>query len=742
MNIGQIIILIAFFASLAATVFYFMNGMRKKPLTQILAERSYDVSVSAGVVASVALLYFLLTSQFQYSYVTRFSSFHQPFIYLVSAFWAGQEGTFLLWALLVGLMGVVLRKTTRREDHIAMGVVSAFGAFLYLLLIVKSPFESVSPVPQDGQGMNPLLMNLWMAIHPPILFVGYAATLFPFALVFSALARRKFEIWNEQGFAWTLFASVMLGAGIIIGGFWAYETLGWGGYWGWDPVENSSLVPWMTLLALVHGLLIFKSKGALARTNIFLAMLAFLLVLYATFLTRSGVLADFSVHSFADLGISNYLIGIMVLAVVSGWGLFVTRFRSIQSSKLNLSGINRELMVFLSIFVLMAGAAFTFSGMSSPIITGLFGKASQVDTSFYNTVNLPVAIAMAILLGITPFLSWTEEKRSLVKRYSMPLILTALACIIAYVGGVTSAVLLVFVGSASFALISNTIIAFRQYRSGWLTLGGPITHIGTALLLIGIIGSGKFDETKQIVLQQGQPQDVFGYKLVFNKMIETPDQKPVVDIDVFDGQNKLSAAPRLYFSQYSQAMMREPAIKIFPLKDLYLSPLDVKTPQPEQAENGLVLTKGETKHFHGYDIQFVQFETGDHSQQGATSVGAVLNVTSGGVQHVVKPVFSIDGMGQQSFLPAELPPLQTSLTTATKPVVILSSMDVETKSVQLEFRGVADDAPKQAGLSELTLEVSIKPLMMVVWTGVLLIIGGSAIAFARRTGKNNAFTAM
>jgi len=706
------------------------------PQSNKLAERFFLVSFGGGVVASLLMLYYLITHQFQYEYVSKYSSLDQPFIYLFSALWAGQEGTFLFWAMLTGIMGVIFMKSKTHSDTIALGVVNVFTAFLYLLMLVKSPFTLNEHVPPDGQGMNPLLMNPWMAVHPPILFIGYAATLFPFALVISALARRSYDSWNERGFAWTLFATVMLGAGIIIGGFWAYEVLGWGGYWGWDPVENSSLVPWITLLALVHGLLLYKAKGVMQRTNMLLAIITFLLVLYATFLTRSGVLADFSVHSFVDLGINNYLVGIMVLGVTAGFGLFVTRFREIDSPKINFSSLNREVAVLLSLYVLLMMAAFTFAGMSSPIFTGIIGKASQVDITYYNEVNLPVAIAMALLLGITPFLAWSEEKKaSLLKRYSMPLVLTALSCVIAYVAGVTSTVLLVFTGASAFALISNSIIAFRQYRSGWLTLGGPITHIGTALMLIGIIGSGNFDETKQIMLKQGEPKEVFGYTVLFKDFIESPDknEKPIVSLEVKDGNNTFAAYPKLYFSNYSQSIMREPDIKVFPLKDLYLSPLEMKAPQQHDDHPTLEIGKGEKKSFGGYEIEFVAFQTGEHGQPGSMQVGALLKVTSQGKEHEIVPAIVIDAQGQQSYAPAEMPPLHNPTKGIQNPVMTLVDMSVEQKRILLSFHGLnGDDHASSAPAYELLLEVSIKPLMMVIWTGVVLIIGGTIIAFKRR----------
>ena len=593
MNIGQSVIWIAFFASLGAAFTFFRQGKNNgvhgnnvSPRKVKLPSTLFAAGLAAGLLASILLVDFFITHQFQYSYVAKYSAFTQPMAYLISAFWAGQEGTFLLWAVVTSIMGIVFLKKSGQQDGYAMSVISMYIAFLYLLILVKSPFETSAAVPADGSGMNPLLEDPWMVIHPPILFIGYAATIFPFALVISGLLRRNYDHWIAVGFPWTLFAASTLGAGIIIGGFWAYEVLGWGGYWGWDPVENSSLVPWLTLLALIHGLLVQKSKGSLARTNLFLAIMTFLFVLYATFLTRSGVLADFSVHSFVDLGINNYLIGVMVAAAALGFGLFAIRFREIKSPKIDLLGVNRELALVLSLVVISAGALFTFVGMSSPILTGLFGKASQVDTSFYNKVNLPVAICIATLLGITPFLGWVEEKKfAFVKRLSMPLALTLLSCVIASVAGVNTTTLMLFVGTASFGLISNVIVAFRQYRSGWANLGGPVAHIGVALLLIGIVGSGKFDGTKQLVLRQGEPQDAYGHQLRFAGIDEIPGQKPVVKIEVSDGNNTYLATPKLYYSETNQAMMREPDIKVYPLSDLYISPIELKTPESAHARN-------------------------------------------------------------------------------------------------------------------------------------------------------------
>ena len=484
------------------------------------------------------------------------------------------------------------------------------------------------------------------------------------------------------------------------------------------------------LLALIHGLLVHKAKGSLQRTNILFAVLSFILVVYATFLTRSGILANFSVHSFSDLGISNYLIGIMVASVAVGLGLFAMRFSEIKSPKIDHSTLNREIMLLIGMYVLVASALFTFIGMSSPIITGLLGNASQVDTSFYNKVNLPVAIAMAILLGITPFLSWAEEKKGgLLKRFSMPLALTVLACAIAYVAGVTSWLLLLFVGSASFGLVTNVVVTFRQYRSGWLHIGGPISHIGVALMLIGIVGSGKFDESKQVILKQNEAQNVFGYDFTFKGVTDSAALKPSMNIEVSDGKNTFTATPKLYFSNYNQAVMREPDIKVLPLKDLYISPLELQAGQPEHQHNPMFeITKGETKELMGYKITFTKFDVGQHANMGAMTVGAVLNVEVNGKSQEIIPLLTFDDKGGRNPIPIELP---TIANMPHKPMIALTGLSVEEKKIVVELLGFGqhEEAPPTQAL---VVDISIKPLMMVIWTGVVLIILGTLIAWRRR----------
>jgi len=289
---------------------------------------------------------------------------------------------------------------------------------------------------------------------------------------------------------------------------------------------------------------------------------------------------------------------------------------------------------------------------------------------------------------------------------------------------------MIFVGSAAFALISNVIITFRQYRSGWMSLGGPVSHIGVGLLLIGIVGSGAFDVTKQVVLKQGEPQNVQGYQLTF-KGIEEHGAKPIVLIDVSDGTRSYTASPKLYYSEYNQAVMREPDIKIFPLSDLYLSPIDLKsTGQPEGPAGTYELTKGETKEINGYKITFARFDMSSHGQPGGMSVGAVLSVSAEGVEHEATPQLVFNERGERQMMPAELP-LLSKAANSTAPRISLNAISVEEKKVLVELHGIGAEVREPAG-QQLILEVSIKPLMMVVWTGVVLIIAGSGVSLKRR----------
>jgi cytochrome c-type biogenesis protein CcmF len=433
--IGRILIYIAFVSVLFATIGYYLGFRGRRNLIP-KARLSYHISAVMVILASAFLLYLILTHQFQYTYVWSYSSTDLSTPLLISTFYAGQEGSFMLWTFYTSILGLFLMSYARRNGYEpeVMSVYSLVKVFLLLILIVKSPFEYIWEtwpgqvhegfVPPEGRGLNPLLQNFWMVIHPPIIFIGFAAMAIPYSHAIVALLRREYLTWVKPAMPWTIFASLALGAGLAIGGFWAYETLGWGGFWGWDPVENSSLVPWLIAVGTIHTMLVQKRTGAFARWNLAMSILAFILVLYSTFLTRSGILGDTSVHSFVDPGMWVYslLISIMVVFSGIGFGLLFARRKEIPKVKVESDLLSREYNLFLASLLLVIIAGFVIAGTSSPIITKILqGKASAVETSYYNKTTLPLGIIMALLIGLAQVMWWRKTKpEALLKTLNVP----------------------------------------------------------------------------------------------------------------------------------------------------------------------------------------------------------------------------------------------------------------------------------------------------------------------------------
>ena len=299
MNTGTVLILVSLL--LAVISLYFLaKGAAGNALARITARRIFYLGGISTLFSILLLLFAFVSHGFQFNYVFNYSSRDLPLAYLIAGVWAGQEGTLLLWVFILYVLGFFIIRSNDRDECLVMSIVSISQVFLLLILAIYSPFRyvwqvdpelfPVGAVPPDGAGLNPLLQDPWMVAHPPMLFIGYAAATIPFAYAIAALLRKDFSTWIERSRGWALFAMTSLGIGIFLGGYWAYKVLGWGGYWGWDPVENSSLIPWLALVALMHGMLVQRRKGALVRTNIALALASFILVFYSTFLTRSGVL--------------------------------------------------------------------------------------------------------------------------------------------------------------------------------------------------------------------------------------------------------------------------------------------------------------------------------------------------------------------------------------------------------------------------------------------------------------------
>jgi cytochrome c-type biogenesis protein CcmF len=740
MEFGKLLIILGLISTVISAFYYLIltretkdKSKKKSASRQFnmkLARGSYYAMVLLTAIASIYLLYLFLTHQFQFRYVFQYSSRSLGTALLISSFWAGQEGSFLLWTLLTAVMGVVFIRKAKNLEYWTMFFVNLIQIFFFILLIKASPFVTQGQTPPDGSGLNPLLQNFWMVIHPPILFVGYAAITFPFALALSGLVTRSYKDWIDQAMPWTIFSSITLGAGIIIGGFWAYETLGWGGYWGWDPVENSSLIPWLTILALMHGFIVQKRNGALARTNFSFAIISYLLVLYATFLTRSGILADFSVHSFQDLGINALLIIFVSVSLGISLVLMYWRFKEIPRQSIDLSAPNRENALVASLWAFAASGFLIFIGTSSPIITGIFGTASQVDVSFYDKVNLPVGILMGLLLGITPFLLWAEKDiQSVPKRLLLPLILAIATAVIIYIAGLTDILDILLALTGTFALTSNVIVLVRQLRPNWLNIGAPLAHFGFGIMLLGIIVSGNFSTEERLLLNKNTPAEALGYKLTYKGYIQSPDGKNLARVEVEHNGSTYMAQPRLYNNTYGEGVMREPDVSPGIISDIYISPLERRTGQHNKNGTQLSLVKGQTETAGIYTITFDSFEMSNHEEAGHFSVGAVLKVSVEDQTYRVTPLMQIGASGRQA-IPAALPHEESS-GQHVHPSVVLQGMNADEKRINLLVNGIGESIT-EAAEDQLLIEFSKKPFMSILWIGTVILILGSVIAWRKR----------
>ncbi len=742
MDIGRFAILVALVAAVISFLGYYMaardeneSGKRKGSkgpgFFLDLGRLGYYAMTAAFVVAGIYLYYLILNNQFHLKYVYQYTSKDLSFGLLLSTFWAGQEGSFLFWAILIAVSGFIFMKKAGVFEVKSMVFLNIVMGFFLVLLIKASPFALLGGFPPDGSGLNPLLQNFWMIIHPPILFIGYAAITFPFILAMAALWNKDYDGWLEKSLPWTVFSSLTLGAGIIIGAFWAYETLGWGGYWGWDPVENSSLIPWLTILALLHGLLVQRRTKALRKTNFVLAILSFVLVLYATFLTRSGVLEDFSVHSFQDLGLISYLLIFMLVVLGLGVALFVARSKDIPVQAVNLSNLNRENGLMGSLIVFSASAFLTFLGTSSPIITGFFGSPSQVATSFYDKVNLPVGILMALLLGIAPLLLWVEkDMKSLPRKLMVPIILAALATLVTMMFGTLEISEILFLLAGYFAFCTNTIVLIKNWKVNWRNIAGPLSHFGVGIVLVSIIIAGNFAADERVILELGQPLEVLGQKLTYQGIQARPDGKDVLKIQVEGAGESYTATPRLYLTKNSESM-REPFVKPGIITDTYISPLERRAGggHDHGSDQHLTLTKGESKVMDGYMVTFLRYHMTPHDDGASFQVGAVIKMEKDGAVYTATPLMIMEQSGGRRSQPAII-----NLKSEPKKTIHVSLLNVQAdqKKVELSFAGLGENAPAPVQTEQLVVEFSKKPFMSLLWLGTVLLCIGTIIAFTQR----------
>lgn len=768
----------AFIASGFSLVLYFASysarttDARDKRVR--LARSLFAVEFILLLAASAALFYAFIKHDFRLAYVASYSSRGLSVLYLISGFWAGQEGTLLLWATVSGAIGLILaasRKETvsgariRPDSRSRASLASRESAeasvmrfyvlvhvALMILLLRATPFRLLPSVPADGAGLNPLLQDPWMVIHPPIVFIGYALYAVPFAYAMSALAQDEYSQWAKPALAWTVAAWLFLGTGIVIGAKWAYATLGWGGYWGWDPVENASLVPWLSGAALMHTLITQRERGRMVRTNIVLAIASFLLVVYATFLTRSGVLSDFSVHSFASLGLSSYLVSACVLFAALSLGMLVWRWGSMTSKRSYKEPydqtVSRDFAFFVTALLFMASAAIVSVGTSAPLLTRLSGNPSSVGQAFYNMTNAPLGFLLMLTVAVCPHLAYGASTPAQVgKAMMIPAIAAALLTLVAVLLGASGVWFVLFLFAAFLAFAGNlaALIKRMRGRARLQLMGGFIAHLGIALILIGVIATSAYNRTQTLSLQTGEERTVFGWKVAYvlrDEFDAVGDHRSSVawNLEVARPGSDTAIPARPYMRPTNQGMLRHPAIITTLSGDLYISPLQEdapKTPSWADKAKEFRLQKGEQVEVDGVIVTFTGFDMSQHLGENVMAVGATCEVSdtsSGNQLGTVTPVLGFAAGGQlqtDAFMDLDLADAAGPRRVAFR----LTAIDAGAGVAVLRIGRTLLDDQAQMGPSNqpsVTLEISVKPFASLLWVGSVLLLAGTAVAVLRR----------
>jgi cytochrome c-type biogenesis protein CcmF len=529
-NLGHFFVITSFVAAVI-TAFSYFKATTSTDITlknQWLINGRTGFYVHAVAVLGICVTLFIIISNhyFEYHYAYSHSDKKLPTYYLISTFWNGQEGSFLLWMFWHAVIGVVLIIVNKFWEAPVMTVFALVQAFLASMILgvvipgiefkigsspfillrdaLPDPIFKIQPdfIPQDGTGLNPLLQNYWMVIHPPTLFLGFALTLVPFSFCIAGLWIKKYSEWIRPALPWSLVAGAILGLGILMGGYWAYETLNFGGYWNWDPVENAVYVPWLILIASIHTMITYRNSGTALKASMILVIAVFILILYSTFLTRSGVLGEASVHSFTDLGLSGqlliYLFFFLLIAIV----FTVMRWKSIPTTEKEVSTWSREFWIFIGATVLCLMGFQVIMPTSIPVWNRLieaFGGSSNLappteQVIFYSNFQIWGAFLIGLLSAIGQFFWWKKvDRKVLFNEIFIPLIASLLATVILV--NVAKAynlryALLLFAGL--FTLFSNLKILYSLLRTSPGLSGGAVAHIGIGLMLIGIMFSSGY----------------------------------------------------------------------------------------------------------------------------------------------------------------------------------------------------------------------------------------------------------
>ncbi len=603
--------LIGSFALLLALAFAgysFIAGVmglaRKDDRLGETARRAGIASWAAVTIAGLALVMAALGNDFSVAYILHHSNRDLPIAYKFAALWSGQEGSLLFWAWLLSTYALVLRMRYKVDPQLfahASVIIAAVQVFFFSLInFAANPFGLVSgTIPPDGNGLNPLLQYPEMVIHPPMLYLGYVGVTVPFAFALGALIMKyPGEKWIHITRRWTMVAWLFLTCGIFLGAHWAYEVLGWGGYWGWDPVENASLLPWLTMTAFLHSVMMQEKRGMMKMWNMWLIFTTFLLAIFGTFLTRSGVVS--SVHAFAQSSIGTWFVWFLAIAFATCVYFFVRNRETLKSEHRLESLVSRESSFLFNNLVLLVSCFAVLWGTLFPVLSEwVTGSKVTVGPPFFNRVNVPIGIFLVLLTGIGPLLAWRQTSFDRVKRnFVWPTALAVLTAIALMAGGMKpwedSAYFYSLVAISLSVLVLATVVG-EFWRGGRVIArqtgvsipqgmvvitrrntrryGGYLIHIGVVLIVIGFAGL-PFNQDKEQEMGFGDKMQIGHYTLVCQSY--TQDDKPNYSsewavIDVYRGGKQIATMyPERRFYKASEQTATMVANRSRPNEDLYL----------------------------------------------------------------------------------------------------------------------------------------------------------------------------
>lgn len=749
------------------------------------ARWAFVAAAACVLLASIALQTLLQQHRFDINYVYRYSARELNPFYLFATFWAGQEGSFLLWAFWISVLGVALVfKSSAAMQRRVMPVYGAILAFLMIILTIKSPFALYrGPVESDGMGLQPLLENPWMVIHPPTLFLGFAATAVPFAYGIAALIFGD-DGWYRRIWPWALFCFGVLGFGIMLGGYWAYETLGWGGFWGWDPVENGPLIPWLLMGGFIHAVQAQQARGALKRSTYLFGALPFLGTLYETFLTRTGILTNFSNHSFSTLGgrANSVILWFMLASTAVSILLLWIRGRKIVDE----NGVwdqpsSREFGLTMAIIIMAACALITGIGMSAPLLTQLGVKLgwtahqSSVQPDYYNKANFPAALLLAVGMAVGPYLGWKATGAERLSRLQWPWAIAVLLTIGIFAAGRTylgarfTCPEILLLALSLFALFANGALLLRLFRGrerSALTFGGAVSHAGAAILLLGIaclVGLQKAEDVDLVTNHPAMMQSM-PYTITFLGMSKTlrdrdnvlrfrvernmgdgavaglnfDPHSPAARLAVFAGKPgdsfPISLPLAIRKQERTPVLLGRPAIQHHWWGDLYFA---LKAGPEQVSPSQLIrftLAKGHSTTVAGYTYTFEAFQV-------PPDVGALVERGMMPARFPVVAVVDVrDPRGRVTRLyPANIRDRDDPMGPSTpeyrlpRPArgtwwgITFEAMNADSETASLFVRDLS-----MAPLTRYTIQVSTRPLIWMVWLGTLLLTAGALIAARRR----------